>query len=312
MKKGSMGQQAFILTEGPGLKNNRRTGTMARMTLPVARFPVRFLPLPPRGRAFIVADLFGQRTPLLRLLDHVRFDPVLDQLFSVGNLVDRGPDSLKCLQLLTKPWFFACLGDREAQLLAWLRDPSRPLSKEQAWLSAQAPTAVAQRDLANTWGPLLEALPAVWVVGADTERRFQVVHAELFKTGGPLTHERLDGWQFDQPDAVLAQAMTGRTLAAAWRAQQPVRRWFGPGFSPIYGGHTVVPRASRLACHVFLNMGAGLIPGITPETDEQLSRQPPIHPGVALIEAHGKQVWWTPSDTKGLVRTMPLAELDTD
>jgi serine/threonine protein phosphatase 1 len=33
------------------------------------------------------------------------FDPYKDLLICVGDLIDRGPDSLQCLQLLKRPWF---------------------------------------------------------------------------------------------------------------------------------------------------------------------------------------------------------------
>lgn len=284
---------------------------MARMPLPTAPIPVRQLPSNLTGRDFIVADLHGQREALLRLLRHVQFRPTQDRLFSVGNLVDRGPESFECLQLLTKPWFYGCLGDREARLLAWLRDASFPLTPAQAWLTEQAPTPEAHAALGRAWKPLLEVLPAVWVVGGDTPKRFQVVHGELFKTGAPLTHAAIDGWQFADPDQVLVQAREGRSLVAAWRAQTPIRRYFAPRLSPIYCGHTVVPRACWLGPHLLLNMGAGMVEGVTPEAGELIAKQPPIQPGLALLEAGGRSVWWTSVLTpESDVSTLSLAELD--
>ena len=49
---------------------------------------------------FIVGDLHGCRAMLDTLLAHVGFDGSRDRLFSVGDLVDRGPDSEGCLDLL--------------------------------------------------------------------------------------------------------------------------------------------------------------------------------------------------------------------
>lgn len=79
------------------------------------------------GRDYIVGDLHGCTNMLLALLDHVQFDPAADRVFSVGDLVDRGPDSEGCLALLEHPWFHAVLGNHDAMLLAWIivetRDP---------------------------------------------------------------------------------------------------------------------------------------------------------------------------------------------
>jgi serine/threonine protein phosphatase 1 len=52
------------------------------------------------GRDFIVGDLHGCRSMLDELLEHANFDPQKDRLFSTGDLVDRGPDSVGCLELL--------------------------------------------------------------------------------------------------------------------------------------------------------------------------------------------------------------------
>ncbi|WP_176518252.1 metallophosphoesterase, partial [Pseudomonas faucium] len=47
-------------------------------------------------------------------LDQVGFDPAVDRLFSVGDLVDRGPHSAQALAWLAKPWFHAVQGNHES------------------------------------------------------------------------------------------------------------------------------------------------------------------------------------------------------
>ena len=65
------------------------------------------------GRDFVVGDIHGMFTALRELLETAEFNPETDRLFSVGDLVDRGPESAEALDWLGQPWFFACRGNHE-------------------------------------------------------------------------------------------------------------------------------------------------------------------------------------------------------
>jgi serine/threonine protein phosphatase 1 len=66
------------------------------------------------GRDFAVGDIHGHFTRLQNALDEAGFNPARDRLFSVGDLVDRGPENLQALDWLAKSWFFAVQGNHEA------------------------------------------------------------------------------------------------------------------------------------------------------------------------------------------------------
>ncbi|UBU63650.1 metallophosphoesterase [Acidithiobacillus ferrooxidans] len=134
----------------------------------------------PDGRDFVVGDLHGCRAMLDTMMTHVGFDPAKDRLFSVGDLVDRGPDSVGCLELLLEPWFFPVLGNHDAMLLAYWSTGSgerQNIYRDAFQYNGGTIWAYPVRDLADQFVPLLENLPFVRVVG-DGEHRFQVLHAE--------------------------------------------------------------------------------------------------------------------------------------
>jgi Calcineurin-like phosphoesterase len=69
------------------------------------------------GRDFVIGDLHGAYDVFLNLLENLKFDGEKDRMFSVGDLVDRGPDSLNCLRLLKEKWFHCVLANHEQMML---------------------------------------------------------------------------------------------------------------------------------------------------------------------------------------------------
>ena len=77
----------------------------------------KYFPQNHDGRDFVVGDLHGMFHTLEALMETVKFDTSTDRLFSVGDLVDRGPESKRVVEFLNQPWFFAIQGNHEQLLL---------------------------------------------------------------------------------------------------------------------------------------------------------------------------------------------------
>ena len=65
------------------------------------------------GRDYAVGDIHGHFTRLQVALDAAGFDPAVDRLFSVGDLVDRGPECEDVIKWLNKPWFHPVRGNHD-------------------------------------------------------------------------------------------------------------------------------------------------------------------------------------------------------
>lgn len=72
------------------------------------------------GRDFVIGDLHGCIDAVTDFLEEVSFNKEKDRLFAVGDLIDRGPESLKCLDLLRESWFYSTLGNHETFMLDYL------------------------------------------------------------------------------------------------------------------------------------------------------------------------------------------------
>ncbi|WP_095129711.1 metallophosphoesterase [Pseudomonas sp. Irchel s3h14] len=65
------------------------------------------------GRDFAVGDIHGHFTRLQDALDAAGFNQMVDRLFSVGDLIDRGPECLDALDWLDKAWFHPVRGNHD-------------------------------------------------------------------------------------------------------------------------------------------------------------------------------------------------------
>lgn len=65
------------------------------------------------GNDYVVGDIHGCFNKLTIKLQEIGFNPGVDRLFSVGDLVDRGPESEEAYEWLSKPWFHAVKGNHE-------------------------------------------------------------------------------------------------------------------------------------------------------------------------------------------------------
>ena len=136
------------------------------------------------GRDFVVGDLHGHRSLFETELERIGFRPDRDRVFSVGDLIDRGPDSLATLALIEEPWFFAVLGNHELALLNKLehlaaRRPSGKLAcGGREWIrEALSKDRKAFGRLADR----IASLPVALHVEGNVP--FNVTHGDLFPVG---------------------------------------------------------------------------------------------------------------------------------
>lgn len=189
------------------------------------------------GRDFVVGDIHGEYRLLEDALHRVDFQVSRDRLFSVGDLIDRGPDSFACLSLALEPWFFGVRGNHEALAQAALGggDWGAWLMNGGTWVRDHDLDAVRRR-----LESALVRLPYVREV-AVAGQRLGIVHAE------PPT----DWAQIETADEALMHQLVWGRRRIAGQDTTPVT-----GIDAVAVGHTIVPEPVRLGNVHYLDTGA--------------------------------------------------------
>lgn len=156
---------------------------------------------------YVVGDLHGCYRLLTERLAALAFDADRDLLISVGDLIDRGGQSLECLALLTRPWFRAVMGNHEQMALAAVNDRLERdlwLRNGGGWFYRLDP---AQRRAAETLLEQAEQLPLILDI-AVADRHYVVAHADYpadrYRFGGAV-----DAWQVVWSRERIGNGMAG-------------------------------------------------------------------------------------------------------
>lgn len=120
---------------------------------------------------YAIGDLQGCLEPLQRLLERIDFDPATDRLWFVGDLVNRGPQSLEALRFVRSLGDAAVtvLGNHDLHLLACAFTDRKPKKKDTLTAILEAP----DRD------PLLDWLRTRPLLHRDQMLGWNLVHAGI-------------------------------------------------------------------------------------------------------------------------------------
>ncbi len=234
-----------------------------------------------QGRFLIVGDMHGQMDMLMRLVRLTGYDPFLDRMIALGDLIDRGPVSAEVVR-----WFAAgtlrtsLLGNHEAMLLdseflyqaqkIWMRNGG-------GWSQRHDPFEL------QLLRRLVSGFPLAVRLRLADGRRIGLVHAEvrpgttwkqMLRTAYTYG-DAVDDWN----DTVVASLLWGRQRFYCYEQMAGLkpdelidteyRQWFERMLKPVPGvdlvicGHSIMPEREpvRFGSHLFIDTGAYEAPG---------------------------------------------------
>jgi serine/threonine protein phosphatase 1 len=224
---------------------------------------IKYYPRNPNGRDIVVGDIHGCYNELMAGLEAIGFEKRLDHLYAVGDLIDRGPKSFECAQLIYEDWFRSVLGNHEHMMIQTLLYDDyemRSIWKNNGGMWQFDYEQYKLKDLAQD----LKECPLVIVVGED-EERFHVVHAEIFHQEivnqyperVPVTDQMIDHWPFNKWE--MEEMMWGRMIYEGTRGlpeygDRP--RFHSPDMSLTFVGHTPLALPYQVDRQMYIDTSA--------------------------------------------------------
>lgn len=205
--------------------------------------PIRQCEANTKGRDFAVGDVHGCFDQLQRGLDALKFDPQIDRLFSVGDLVDRGAQSHLALEWLSKPWFMSVRGNHEQMAIdcvAGMFDRSNYAANGGAWFMA------LERDEQKRFAQAFSELPIA--IEVETQNgKVGIVHADC-----PVRE-----WS-DLDVALTGENSGGYENLCLWSRERITHNdeRAVAGIHAVIVGHTPVRQSTSVGNVIYIDTGA--------------------------------------------------------
>lgn len=198
-----------------------------------------------RGRDFVVGDIHGCFDALCEQMDAVNFNPLVDRIFSVGDLVDRGEQSLDATDWIKQPWFHAVRGNHEQMAIgvaAGKHDLGNYLVNGGAWFLVLDETA--QKRIADAFDALpvcIEVETSVGLIG--------LVHADVGDDWTAFTTQLRNPRSNNHLKSLLEEALWSRDRIRD-QSEKGVK-----GLRALYVGHTPVKAPTQLGNVRYVDTG---------------------------------------------------------
>lgn len=202
-----------------------------------------------QGRDFVLGDIHGAYDQVDLALSAARLDPLKDRVFALGDLIDRGRESARCLEFLRRPYVHAIRGNHEDMLLS-LYSQGAP---------SQAVLEHISRSYSMGWW--LRTAPALRVEILAALAALPVV-IELQTAHGPvgLVHGDVPAGMCWRTFCALIEARNGQATEAALEGRDRIVSGDRSGVANVWRvfvGHTTLKNGPGALGNVFaLDTGA--------------------------------------------------------
>ncbi len=208
---------------------------------------IKYLTIDDSVNVYVVGDLHGCYSKLIRKLRELNFNFNKDILISVGDLVDRGLENEKCFNLLKEHWFVAVKGNHEDFCEKGFLNKSIAYSHK-AYNNGGAWFYKLNEDSQEYISNRFKQLPILLEI-AYKNKRFGFVHADVPN----------EDWNELKKEIKLNSSDNGRKVEdlCLWSRDVVYKDTITiKNIDNVFLGHTVLDKIKQVGNCTFLDTGA--------------------------------------------------------
>lgn len=192
---------------------------------------------------YVCGDIHGCYNLLIEKLEDLNFNFDTDLLIAVGDLVDRGPQSFKCLNLVNEKWFRSVKGNHE-DFIEWIHETDSDITSLHISNGGSWYYQLSEEDQKYCYN-LVKTLPYIINLNINN-KNIAIIHAEFPKNFVNWNDAHMDLQRYSFKETLL----WGRT-----RIEKNLQN-IVTNIDEIYCGHTVVKEPVKLGNHNYIDTGA--------------------------------------------------------
>lgn len=205
------------------------------------------------GTDYVVGDIHGCFSMLETALAKVGFDPEKDRLFSVGDLIDRGPESRRMVEFVEKTWFHPVMGNHEYMLFEYHLGR---LPEKSYGVNGGNWAIMMTRDERAEYADAVSRLPVAITVGEGAQA-VGIVHADCPTKEWPEFIAAMDSSSLED---LKHQHLGNNAMWDRGRITSADRSGV-EGVSKVFVGHTPISEAGSLGNVHYIDTGAFTLRG---------------------------------------------------
>lgn len=212
-----------------------------------------YLPENKLGIDYVVGDIHGKYTELYNQLTELGFNSKIDRLICVGDLIDRGTENFRCLEILTNDWFFSVFGNHEEMAIsvAGVNEGDQLLKAMHVYKDMNGNGWFLDRPkhVQAVYAAAFETLPYLIEIEGPNNTKIGVAHAEIWTNSWKEIvesyHER------DKRHVIWGREIPKLHRDRGIKTYKPVE-----GIDLVIHGHSTTPNPYRLGNRLYINTGA--------------------------------------------------------